>query len=270
MATDFYNSSQSVVSIATAIAEVILLIRLAWLGLLWEFKIFSIFVAFDAAFTVTLMGWDYHVYSYEQMWSVATPIWTVLLAGSTLELLRGLGEPFTGESTTRTVGLYGFLSGMTISAGALMMTHPQAILRSTVLLTDMARTCILCGCIFGILTQGFCFWIGDAPLVANWRRHRRILLPYITAFLMASFTVHSKNRQFAEWISLLSNLALLGCFSAWILAVRRLFRDVWYGTAPWGTPCDDVFAENLVYHMRENATKEKERRRRLSIRAGDC
>ncbi|MGA8026969.1 MAG: hypothetical protein WB992_07465, partial [Bryobacteraceae bacterium] len=69
MSTGFFNSAESVVAYAATAAEIFLLVRLAWLGLLREFKIFSIFVAFDAALTIVLSRWDYHSPSYEWFWA---------------------------------------------------------------------------------------------------------------------------------------------------------------------------------------------------------
>src|ERR1700761_4249689 len=103
--TDFYNSGQSAVSYATTIAEVILLIRLAWLGVIREFKIFYLFVGFDATFTLTLIRWDYHAYSYERIWAVVTPVWTLLVAGVSLELSRGLRQAFPRETINRGAAL---------------------------------------------------------------------------------------------------------------------------------------------------------------------
>jgi hypothetical protein len=223
--TDFYNSAQSAVSYATTFAEVLLLIRLASLGLIWEFKIFSFFVAFDAAFTVALAGLDYHGYGYERIWTVTTPLWTLLLAGASVELSRGLRQPFPREKGNRAVAFYGFLIGMSVSVGASMWTHPQAIIRSAALLMNIGRTSMLCGCVLALVAQGAYLMLGSAPFVANWQKHRRILLTYITAFLMASFTINSKNRHFAEWISLLSNVSLFGCFCVWTLGLQRMFHQ---------------------------------------------
>jgi len=255
--TDFYHLGQSAVSCATAIAEVILLIRLAWLGLIREFKIFSLFLAFDAAFTLTLLGWDYHAYSYERIWTVVTPVWTLLLAGAALELSRGLRQAFPRETINRGAALYGFLIGMTVSVGAAMLTHPQAIMRSAVLLMNIGRTAILSGCIVGILAQGVCLFIGSAPVMANWRLHRRILLAYFTAFLMASLTINSRNRHFAEWISLLSNVSLFGCFCGWITALRPAFSHLWDGV---GYPTEDQVADNIVFYHQQAVLKQSHRR----------
>ena len=111
--TDFFSSAQSAVSYATTLAEVILLIRLAWLGLISEFKIFSLFVAFDAVLTAAFIGLDYHTYGYESIWAVTTPVWTLLLAAASFELMRGLVQPIPRETINRTAALYGFLIGMT-------------------------------------------------------------------------------------------------------------------------------------------------------------
>ena len=253
--TDFYNSSQSAVSYATTITEVILLMRLAWLGLIREFKIFSLFVAFDAAFTVALIGLDYHAYGYERIWTVTTPLWTLLLAGASLELSRGLTQAFPRETINRAIALYGFLIGVTIGVGASMWTHPQAIMRSAVLLMNIGRTAILSGCVFGILAQAVYLYLGNAPVMANWRLHRRILLTYIVAFLVASFTINSKNRHLTEWISLLSNVSLFGCFWVLISVFKPAFSNLWDGL---GWPTENQIAETIAFKHRQVVLSNKQ------------
>jgi hypothetical protein len=244
---DFFNTAQSAASYITTIAEVILLIRLARLGLLWEFKIFSIFIAFDAALTVALAGWDYHLYSYESIWALTTPIWTLLLAGASLELMRGVVQAFPRETINRTVALYGFLIGMTVSAGASMWTHPQAIMRSPILLMVIGRRSILSGCILAILFQGAVLFIGDAPIVANWKLHRRILLALLTAYVVNLYATTAQHRYYGDWSNLLRGVTLFGCFCAWSLCLRRMFCDLWDFR---GVPTDEQVAEIIVYNRR--------------------
>jgi hypothetical protein len=257
--TDFYNSSQSAVSYATTIVEVILLIRLAWLGLLWEFKLFSLFIAFDASFTVALIGLDYHLYSYEWIWTVVTPVWTLFLAGASLELIRGLVQPIPRERISRTAALYGFLVGMTVSVALSMWTHAQAIMRSTAFLMTIGRTSILCGCLVAILFQGAILLIGGAPIMSNWKFHRRILITYIVAFVSASFAIETRNIHLAESVSLLSNISLLGCFCAWTLSLRPLFVNAWAGIHQ-GMPTDAQLAEAIVFDLRSRVGARKQTR----------
>jgi|SRR5579875_103254 len=246
--TDFLNSSQSAVSYATTIAEVILLIRLAWLGLISEFKIFSLFIAYDAVLSAVLNRFNYHTYGYEWIWAVTAPLWTLLLAGASLELMRGLVQPIPSETINRTARLYGFLLGMTMSVGASMLTHPQTIMRSAILLTIIGRTSILAGCILAILAQGAVLLIGDAPIMASWRLHRRLLLTLLTAVVISLFTLTAQHRQYVDWFNLLQNLTFLGCLCAWTVGLRRMFSD------PWdleGIPTDNQLAEIIVYDLRQ-------------------
>jgi hypothetical protein len=194
----FLNSSQSAVSYATTFTEVILLIRLAWLGLIPEFKIFSAFLAYDAILTAVLSSFDYHTYGYEWLWAATAPLWTLLLAGASLELMRGVVQPIPGEPISRAAALYGFLIGMTASVGISMWTHPQAIMRSGILLTIIGRRSILCGCILAILFQGAVLFIGGAPIMWNWKLHRRILLTLLTAVFISLFTVTAQHRQYVD------------------------------------------------------------------------
>jgi hypothetical protein len=245
--TGFFNSAESAVTCAATAAEVLLFVRLAWLGLLREFKIFSIFLAFDAALTVFLSRWDYHSYGYEWVWAISAPVWTLLLSAASLELWWGLRQPFPQETGNRTVGLYGFLIGMTVSAVTSMLAHPQVILRSAVLFTIISRRCILSGCILGILAQGVYLALGRAPLVANWRLHRRILLMYMTAIVIASFAAPSSLREYAEWINLSRVVSLCCCFCVWIVGLRPAFRrlDSWI---PSEMPTDAQLAELIVFN----------------------
>jgi len=235
--------------------EVILLVRLAWLGLLSEFKIFSLALVYDAVRTAALMRWDYHSYGYEWIWAASSPAWTVLLAGATVELSRGLRQPFPQEIGNRITALFGFLIGMSVTAVASMLTHPQAILRSSVLFTIITRRCILSGCILGILAQGAYLFIGEAPLMANWRLHRRTLLTYMTATVIASFAATSKHRQYVPWINLLRGISLFGCVSVWITGLRPVFShlDSW---VPSEMPNDAQLAELLVFNRRQ-ATRRR-------------
>lgn len=257
MHTDFFNSAESAVTYAATAAEVILLVRLAWLGLLREFKVFSLFLAFDAVSTAALIGWNYQSNGYEWVWAVSSPLFTLLLAGAVYELSRGLIQPIPRETGSRITALYGFLIGMTISAVASMLAHPQAILRSTVLFTIISRKCILSGCILGILAQGAYLTLGGAPLIANWRVHRRILLTFMTALVVGLFTANSKHRQFAEWMGLLRDSSLFACLCLWITAFRPVFSNVWNG---FGTPTDAQFAETITFRLRSEARLDDRRR----------
>ncbi|MBV9762384.1 MAG: hypothetical protein JO340_17620 [Acidobacteriaceae bacterium] len=223
MSADFFNSAESAVTYASTAAEIILLIRLTWLGLLKDFKLFAIYLAFDAVRTAALAGWNYHALSYEWVWATTVPLSTLLLASASIELSYGLRQPFPSETGNRAFGLYGFLIGMTVSAVASMLAHPQAILRSTVLLTIIGRRCILTGCVLGILAQGAYLLVGGAPLIANWRLHRRILLTYLAAVVIALFASTTSQKQYAEWINLICNTSLFACFWLWtaLLAPSR-------------------------------------------------
>jgi hypothetical protein len=268
---DFYNSAQSAVTYATTAAEVILLVRLAWLGLLREFKIFSIYLVFDAVRTSALSRWDYHTYGYEWVWTISVPLSTFLLAAASLELSHGLREPFPKETGNRITALYGFLIGMSVSAVASMLTHPQAISRSGVLLAIIGRRSILSGCILAILAQGAYLRLGDAPLTANWRLHRRSLLTYMTAIVIGLFAATAKHRQYAEWIYLLRSISLFGCFCMWTVGLRRLFSNLWMPSSselPWGSefPSDAQIAETVVFNRRARVALDKERSRDSKIR----
>jgi hypothetical protein len=251
LSTGFFNSAESVVTYAEIAAELILLVRLAWLGLIREFKIFWIFIAYDVVLTVALSRWDYHSVSYEWMWIVTTPVWTLLLAGASLELLRGLAQPIPRDRINRTVALYGFLIGMTASAAALMLLHPQAIFRPAALLTTIAKICISSGCILAILAQGALFAFG-IPVIANWRRHRRILLVFLAELIIGSYAILLKNQQYAEWLTLLQSVSLLGCYCAWIPSFERAWSHLrFFSGCPAEPPSDETLAEILAYRARE-------------------
>jgi len=247
VSTGFFNSAESAVTYAATAAEILLLVRLTWLGLLREFKIFSIFVGFDAALTVVLSGWDYHSPSYEWFWALSAPIWTLLLAAVTLELLHRLREPFPTETGNRTAALFGFLIGLTVSAVASMLAHPQAISRSAILFTIISRRCILSGCILGILAQGAYLALGYAPLMANWRLHRRILLTYMTGRVIASYAATSNYLQFAEWIRLANTASFLGCFCVWAISLRPAFSSL---STFSRTSIDEQLADMIVFNRR--------------------
>jgi hypothetical protein len=225
--TDFFNSAQSAVSYAATAAELILLVRLAWLGLLREFKIFAIYLIFDAIRTVTLASWDYHALSYELIWATTVPMATILLAGASFELSGGLRRPFRSETGNRAFGLYGFLIGMTVGALVAMLAHPQAVHRSAILLVIIARKSVLTGCIVGILAQSAYLTLGDAPLLANWRLHRRLLLTYTTAVVVGLFATGSTNRQYVEWVNLSSSILLFSCFCVWTILLSPAFKQSW-------------------------------------------
>ena len=254
MTTDIFNSAESVVTYVATAAEVILLVRLAWLGLLREFQIFSIYLAFDAVRTAVLTQWGYHSYGYEWVWAVSVPVSALLLAGASLELSRGVRQAFPKETGSRTAALYGFLIGMTVSAVSSMLAHPQAISRSAVLFTIISRRCILSGCVLGIVAQGAYLMTGRAPIMANWRLHRRALLTYMTAIVIASFAATSMPRQYAEWINLLRSISLLGCFLTWITELRPAFSNLWDGS---GFPTDEQVAENIAFHHRQALLNRK-------------
>jgi len=247
--TDFFSSAQSAVSYATTIAEVILLIRLVWLGLISEFKIFSIFIAYDAVLTSVLSSFDYHTYGYEWLWAVTAPVWTLLLAGASLELMRGLVQPIPRESINRTAALFGFLIGMTASVGVSMLMHPQAIVRSGILLTIIGRRSILCGCILANLFQGAVLFMGSAPIISNWKLHRRVLLTLLMVVVVSLFTVTAQNRRYVDWFNVVQNVTFLGCLCVWTLGLRRMFSDLhsWTG---FGIPTDAQFADIVVYNRR--------------------
>jgi hypothetical protein len=254
LSTDFFNSAQSAVTYAATVAEVILLVRLAWLRLLREFKIFSLFLAFDGACTVALMGWDYHSYSYEWVWALSAPVLTLLFGAASLELSRGVRQAFPKETGSRTTALYGFLIGMTVSAVCSMLAHPQAISRSAILFTIISRKCILSGCVLGILAQGAYLTMGSAPIMANWRLHRRVLLTYMTAAVIGLFAASSKHRQYAEWVSLLRSELFLGCFLTWITELKPAFSNLWDGL---GYPTEEQVAENIAFHHRQAVLNRK-------------
>ena len=245
MNTGFFNSAESVLTYAATVAELLLLVRLAWLGLIREFKIFSCFLAFDAFLTVALMNWDYHSASYEWIWGITSPTWTLLLAAVALELSGGLRRAFPQERGNRTIAFYGFLIGMTVSVGTSMLAHPEPILRSVVLFLIITRRCILTGCVLAILAQGAYLTLGSAPLRANWRKHRRILLPFITCIVIDSFAATSRNTLFAEWLNLVQIVCFLGCFCAWIVALRPAFSNVWDFPE---LSTDEQLAQMIVYN----------------------
>jgi hypothetical protein len=247
LTTEFFNSAESAATYAATAAEILLFVRLAWLGLLREFKIFAFFLIFDAVRTITLLSWDYHSLSYEYIWAVSAPIWTLLLSAVALELSRGLREPFLEETGNRTAALFGFLTGLTVGLLISMVTHPQLIHRPTVLLAVFGNRCMVSGCILGILAQGAYLALGSAPLVANLRLHRRVLLSFMTAIVVASFGASSKQRELAEWVFLLRSVTLLGCFCVWIGGFRRMFCDLWDIK---GKPTDAQLADIIVYNRR--------------------
>ena len=245
MSTDFFNSAQSAVTYAATVAELILLVRLAWLKLLQEFKIFSVFLAFDAILTVALLSWDYHAYGYEWIWAVTAPLWTLLLAGAAFELSRGLSQPFPSETGNRNAALYGFLIGMTVSAAASMLAHPQAVLRPAVVLSILNRQCILSGCILGIVSQGAYLALGGAPLLANWKLHRRLLLTFLTVLVIGLFASTAKQRQYVDWSNLLRSISFLGCFCVWIAGFKPAFSHL---RRPSGSLTNAELADTLVFH----------------------
>jgi hypothetical protein len=256
LSTGFFNSAESVVTYAQMAAEVILLLRLAWLGLIQEFKVFWLFLAYDVVLTVALSRWNYHSPSYEWMWAVTAPVWTLLLAGATLELLRGLAQPIPRETRNRTFALYGFLIGMTVSAGGCMLAHPQTIFRPAILLTTIARSCVLSGCIFAILAQAGFLGFGGAPLIANCRRHRRVMLVLLTGVVVGSFLDASPHSQLTEWADLLRGVTLFGCYCAWIPMFERAWSHLRVLPAcrpgfPQEFPSEETLAEIFAYRARE-------------------
>jgi hypothetical protein len=250
LSTEFFNSAESAVTYAATAAEVLLLVRLAWLGLLAEFKVFSIFLGFDAALTVALSRWDYHSPSYEWLWAVSAPIWTLLLAAASLELSRGIRQAFPQETGNRTAALFGFLIGLTVSAVACMLAHPQLISRPAVLVTVFGKRCILSACILGIISQGAYLWLGDAPLMANWRLHRRILIALMVALVIGSFAATSTHLQYAEWIRLSNTISFFGCLSVWITGLRPAFNSL---STFSRTPTDEQLADIIVFNRRSKA-----------------
>lgn len=247
MHTDFFNSAQSVVTYAATVTEVILLVRLAWLGLLRDFKIFVAFLLYDVVRTATLMRLDYHSYGYEWVWAISSPVWTLLLAGAAYELSRGVVQPIPQETGNRKAALYGFLLGIAAAGLLSMLSHPEAILRSAVLFTNITRRCILSGCILGILVQGAYLTIGSAQFFQNWRMHRRTLLTFLTAIVIASFVGASNNRQLVDWVNLLRGITLFGCLCVWIARLRPAVEDVW-STLEKPDIADAVVAEILAYY----------------------
>ncbi len=202
------------------------------------------------------MRWDYHSYAYEWMWAASTPVWTLLLAASALELSRGLGQAFPKETGNRTAALCGFLIGMTTSVFASMLAHPQAISRSAVLLTVISRRCIFSGCILAILFQGVYLFIGDAPIMANWRLHRRILLTCMTAIVISLFVTTSEHREFVPWINLLRGISLFGCVAVWVAGLQPAFINRWDGL---GSPTEEQIADTIVFNHRQAALTNKHR-----------
>jgi hypothetical protein len=252
LSTGFFNSAESAVTYAATAMEIILLVRLARLGLIREFKFFWLFLAYDAVRTLALSGWDYHLSSYEQIWVVTAPVWTILLGFVSLELLRGLAQPIPRERANRTFALYGFLIGMTASTIASMLAHPQAILRSSHLLLMIGRRCILSGCILAILAQAVFLAFGGAPLIANWRWHRRVLLVFLTALVIGSFVGTLPNTQLIEGINLLRGVALLVCYCAWIPMFERAWSRLQsYSTFPSASLSEETLAEIFAYRARE-------------------
>ena len=255
MTTGFFNSAESVVTYAATAAEIILLVRLAWLGLIREFKIFWLFLAYDVVLTLSLSRWDYHSPAYEWMWVVTTPVWTLLLAGASWELLRGLAQPIPRDRVNRAIALYGFLIGMTVSAVASILAHPQAILKSADLFLMISRRCILTGCILAVLAQA-AFLAFGIPLIANWRRHRRILLVFMTALVGGSFVGTLPNNQLIEWINLLQAVSVLGCYCAWIPIFERAWSHLRYFPPSssgyrYASASDETLAEIFAYRARE-------------------
>lgn len=255
MSTGFFNSAESVVTCAATAAEIILLVRLAWLGLIREFRIFWVFLAYDVVLTLTLSRWDYHSDSYEWMWIVTTPVWTFLLAGASWELLRGLAQAIPRDTVNRAVALYGFLIGMTVSAVTSMLAHPYAILRSAHLFLMISRRCILTGCFVAIVAQA-AFLAFGIPLIANWRMHRRVLLVFLTALAVGSFVGTSPNSQPIEWINLLRGVLLFGCYGAWITMLERAWSHLrFFPARPSGfayqSASEETIAEIFAYRARE-------------------
>ena len=254
MGTGFFNSAESVVTYAATAVELGLLVRLAWLGLIREFKCFWMFLAYDAVLTVALSRWDHHSNSYEWMWIVTTPVWTILLFAVALELLRGLAQPIPRDMVNRTVALYGFLIGMTVSAVVSLLAHPQAIIRSAYLFLLISRRCILTGCVLAILAQGAYFALGSAPLIRNWRRHRRVLLVFLTALALGSFIPNLGQRQLGDWLNLLRSVTFLSCYCVWI----PMFEHAWshlqgyyYSAFPFPYLSEEAEAEIFAYRARD-------------------
>jgi hypothetical protein len=252
MSTGFFNSAESVVTCTATVMELILLVRLAWLGLIREFKAFWLFLAYDTVLTATLNNWDYHSRSYEWMWVMTAPVWTLLLAGATWELLRGLAQPIPRDTANRTVALYGFLIGMTVSAIASILAHPFVILRSTSLLMMISRRCILSGCILAILAQGAFFALGSAPLIRNWRGHRRVMLVFLTALVIGSFIGTLPINQAIEWTNLLRSVTFLICYCVWIPMFERAWSHLQdYSAFPFASFSEETEAEIFAYRARE-------------------
>lgn len=251
MSTGFFNSAESVVTYVATVAEIALLVRLTWLGLIREFKIFWIFLVYDVVRTVAFVASDYRSYHYERIWAVTTPVWTLLLACASFELLRGLAKPIPRDVINRSVAAFGFLAGMTASVAVSMVLHPQAILRPAILLTFMSKQSVLSGCILAVLAQGAFLALG-IPLIANWRRHRLVLVAFMTAQVIGAFTATSANAQLAGWIGLSRDVALLGCYCAWIPGFERAWSHLnlpW--SAPFSPPSDETLAEIFAYRARE-------------------
>jgi hypothetical protein len=183
---------------------------------------------------------------------VTAPLWTLLLAGVSFELMRGLVQPIPGETINRNAALYGFLIGMTMSVAASMWTHPQAIMRSTILLTIIGRRSILCACILAILFQGAVLLIGNAPIISNWKLHRRVLLTLLTAVVIGLYASTARHRLYGDWFNLIRNVTFLGCLCVWTLGFRRLFSELnsWAGS---GLPTDEQFAAIIVQNRRRMA-----------------
>jgi hypothetical protein len=256
LSTGFFNSAESVVTYAATVAELILLVRLAWLGLIREFRIFWIFLAFDSVRTLALIGRDYHSHTYESMWVITAPVWTLLLAGAAFELLRGLAQPMPRDRLNGTVALYGFLIGMTVSAVASMLAHPYVILRSASLFLMISRRCVLSGCVLAILAQAAFLAFGGAPLIANWRRHRSVLLVFMMVLVIGSFVGTFPNSQPIEWINLLRSVSLLACYCAWIPMFERAWSHLRFPRiSPSGWPeeflSEETLAEIFAYRARE-------------------
>lgn len=243
--------------------ELLVFLRLAWLGLLRDFKVFAFFLLFDAARTIVLMSWDYHSHFYEHVWSISAPIETFLIFLVVLELSHRIQEPFPGETGNRTTGLFAFLIGLTVSLGISMATHPQLINRPLALLTGFANRCVLTGCVLGLLAQGTYLIMVSAPLLANIKLHRRVLLVFMTVAVISSFTISLTHPgiDIRLWTRVLRSFIHLGCFCAWGLGFRRMFSDLWdyEGCNPWNSrdyPTDAQLAEVLVYKRRHRLALE--------------
>ncbi|HEX3685783.1 MAG TPA: hypothetical protein VHU83_24850 [Bryobacteraceae bacterium] len=277
--TGFFNSAESVVTYAATLAEILLLVRLTRLKLIRELPIFWSFLAFDAIRTLALVGRDYHSVPYELIWTTTAPIWTLMLALVAVELMRGLVKPVPGEPVSRAAAVFGFLLGMTGAAVASMILHPEVVIRPMSLLAFMGQRCITSGCIIAVLAQGFMLAIGGAPLIRNWRRHRRVLLVFTTAIAIGSATATSTHGNLAAWVGLLRDVALLACYCAWVPVFERAWSHVYFPSPSrfhtlaeseyarespsgeewkseicellWHPMSEDTIAENIAYGAQE-------------------